>query len=69
MSHKIKIQGLRNAEHRTGWEQSEGILLYPAVSHSFDHVFEIAGHSIRVVSVDLDQPWPEIHKRLLDVIL
>lgn len=59
---------LRNAEHRAGWEQSEGILLYPAVSDSFSHEFEIEGHRIRVVSVDLDRPWTEIHRRLLEVI-
>ena len=59
---------LRNAERREGWEQSEGILLYPAVSDSFSHEFNIEGHRIRVVSVDLDRPWTGIHKRLLEVL-
>jgi len=59
---------LRNAEHREGWEDSEGVLLYPAVRASFDHRFEIEGHRVRVLSVDLDRPWTEIHERLLEVI-
>ena len=60
---------LRNAEHREGWEGSEGVLLYPAVNASFDYRFEMAGHQVRVLSVDLDQPWMAIHERLLEVIL
>lgn len=59
---------LRNAEHKEGWKSSEGILLYPAVRKSFDHSFHIAGHRVRVASVNLDQPWDAIHHRLLDVI-
>jgi len=59
---------LRNAEDREGWEESEGVLLYPAVQDSFDHAFIIAGHRLRVMSVDLNRPWQEIHKRLLEVV-
>ncbi|RYD39833.1 MAG: hypothetical protein EOP83_36170 [Verrucomicrobiaceae bacterium] len=59
---------LRNAEHKEGWTSSEGILLYPAVRKSFDHSFRIEGHSVKVASVDLDQPWDVIHRRLLEVI-
>ena len=59
---------LRNAEHKAGWKASEGILLYPAVKKSFDHSFVIAGHKVRVASVDLDQPWDVIHMRLLQVL-
>ena len=59
---------LRNAEHKDGWKASEGILLYPAVRKSFDHSFNIEGHPVRVASVDLDQPWNVIHRRLLEVI-
>lgn len=59
---------LRNAEEREGWEGSEGVLLYPAVKGGFDHRFTIEGHQVRVVSVDLDQPWQAIHKQLLCVL-
>lgn len=59
---------LRNAEHHGDWKGSEGILLYPAVSGEFDHQFVVDGHRIRVVSIDLDLAWQEIHKGLLAVI-
>lgn len=59
---------LRNAEHHADWKGSEGILLYPAVSSQFDHHFTVDGHRIRVVSIDLDQPWKHIHDCLLSVI-
>ena len=59
---------LRNAEHRLKWERSEGILLYPAVSNGFDHRFVVDGHPIRVSSIDLDRPWRDIEKCLLNII-
>jgi hypothetical protein len=43
-------------------------LLYPAVDNSFDYQFAVDGHPVRVVSVDLDRPWREIHDSLLRVI-
>ena len=59
---------LRNAERYSGWEQSNGILLYPAVSHSFDHNFKIEGRQMRVVSIDLAQNWKTIEKALLELL-
>lgn len=59
---------LRNAEHHADWNGSEGILLYPAVSSGFDHQFKVEKHRIRVVSIDLDQPWKHVHDCLLSVI-
>ena len=59
---------LRNAEERPGWENSEGILLYPAVRSSFDYRVSIAGHPVRILSIDLDRPWSEIHTRLLSLL-
>ncbi len=59
---------LRNAEHSTDWQGSDGILLYPAVSHQFDHIFTVDGHKIRVISLDLEQAWTEIHRDMLAII-
>jgi len=61
---------LRNAEHRPEWNGSEGILLYPAVSNPIplDYRFSVDGHPIQVSSIDLGQPWGEIHKCLMDII-
>ena len=59
---------LRNAERYPGWESSDGILLYPAVAHSFDHCFTIEGRSIRVTSIDLQQNWKTIETALLTLL-
>ena len=59
---------LRNAERKPGWEASDGLLLYPAVSSGFDHCFNIEGRQIRVVSINLDTDWQEIHRSLLDLL-
>jgi 5-methylcytosine-specific restriction enzyme subunit McrC len=44
-----------------------GVLLYPVIDQDFDLKYEILGHPVRVVSVDLHDAWPRIHDRLLDV--
>jgi hypothetical protein len=46
----------------------EGILLYPAVKSSFDLRYTILDFPIRVVSIDMAQPWPSIRERLLSVL-
>ncbi|MCB1098777.1 MAG: 5-methylcytosine-specific restriction endonuclease system specificity protein McrC [Verrucomicrobiae bacterium] len=59
---------LRNARRQPGWENAEGILLYPVTTTPFDHKVVIDGYSVRVTSIDLAQPWQEIHNSLLRVI-
>ncbi len=59
---------LKNQAVLPGWESVEGILLYPAVSHAFDHRYTLLGHRVRVVSVDLDQAWHVIRAQLLDLL-
>lgn len=59
---------LRNAEGREGWENSEGILLYPANGSSFEHNYRIADHALQLVTVNLANPWPEIRDELLKLI-
>jgi 5-methylcytosine-specific restriction enzyme subunit McrC len=59
---------LKNQAVLPGWESVEGILLYPAVSHAFDHRYTLLGHRVRIVSVDLDQPWRDIHAMLHDLL-
>lgn len=60
---------LRNAESYPGWERSDGMLLYPAISHSFDHHFEIEGRQIRVTSIDLAKNWPSVERGLLKILV
>lgn len=51
-----------------GWDKSSGILLYPVVRQSFDFRYHLLGHPVRACSVDLNQPWQDIHQQLLDVV-
>lgn len=46
----------------------QGILLYPTVEMEFDTSFDVVGHSIRVSTINLNQPWPSIHKSLLGLV-
>ncbi len=55
---------LTNQAILPGWEHCEGLLLYPAVAHRLNHKYRLAGHQVRVASVDLDQSWPEVEAEL-----
>lgn len=59
---------LTNQARHPGWENVKGILLYPAVDHHLNHVFELQGHPVEVRSIDLDLPWKDIHEKLLRIV-
>ncbi|WP_022825227.1 5-methylcytosine restriction system specificity protein McrC [Hymenobacter norwichensis] len=46
----------------------EGILLYPAASHTLDVRYTLGGHPVRIVTLDLAQPWSSIAADLLELI-
>ncbi|MGI4869778.1 MAG: 5-methylcytosine restriction system specificity protein McrC [Janthinobacterium lividum] len=46
----------------------EGILLYPAATKALDVRYTLGGHPVRVVTLDLHQPWPGIAAALLDLV-
>jgi 5-methylcytosine-specific restriction enzyme subunit McrC len=46
----------------------EGILLYPAATQAVDVRYTLGGHPVRVVTLNLDQPWPGIAAALLSLI-
>ena len=60
---------LRNKSIDDGWQFVDGILLYPAVNHHLDLEFSLWNHKVAIRSVDLDQDWPDIHKRLLAILI
>ncbi len=60
----LKNLQLKNGEQR----ELEGILLYPTIGTSLDLHYNIQGHSIRVVTIDLDTDWREIRERLLRLL-
>ena len=47
----------------------EGILLYPAATQNVDVRYALAGHPVRVVTLNLHQPWPGIAADLLGLII
>lgn len=48
--------------------QIEGVLLYPTVGKSLSLRYRIQGHTIRIVTVDLNEKWQEIRQRLLGLL-
>jgi len=60
---------LRTQEHLTpAHRHAHGILLYPQVDTLVDIQTTLQGHPIHVVTLDLAQPWPVIHDRLLSLL-
>jgi 5-methylcytosine-specific restriction enzyme subunit McrC len=59
---------VRNAEALGGkWETCEGVLLYPSVAERFRFEFEIAGHRMKICSVNLAADWGMIREELVDI--
>ncbi|MCC6572619.1 MAG: hypothetical protein IT462_02405 [Planctomycetes bacterium] len=46
----------------------EGILLYPTVDRTLDLEYRVHGQRIRVCTVDLNCPWPEVRRRLMGLL-
>ncbi|GAB3297150.1 hypothetical protein GCM10027511_11610 [Hymenobacter humi] len=46
----------------------EGILLYPAATQQVDVRYTLGGHPVRVVTLNLHQPWPGIAADLLGLV-
>ncbi|QDA59873.1 5-methylcytosine restriction system specificity protein McrC [Hymenobacter jejuensis] len=58
---------LQNQPHRPG-QQLEGVLLYPATTRAVDLRYTLGGHPVRVVTLDLNQPWEGIARDLLELV-
>lgn len=59
---------LKNADTEDHPGLPEGILLYPTVQADLDLRFNLSGHDIRVSTVNLNDNWRSIHKRLLSIV-
>ncbi len=59
---------LKNKETDTGWENCEGVLLYPTVTESYDFNYVISGHKIRIYTLNLNQAWQGISEDLLALV-
>lgn len=60
---------LKNIEKKGGVnKRAEGILIYPKVGQDIDLIYEVQGHLIKIKTLNLNQDWKQIHKRLLNII-
>jgi 5-methylcytosine-specific restriction enzyme subunit McrC len=60
---------LTNKAVEPGWENVEGMLLYPSNGYRFDHAFTLHNrHRIRVSTIDLQQTWMDIEAELLGLL-
>lgn len=63
---------LRNLEDDKGNklnEVAEGILLYPTVNFDYNESYMIAGHKIRLVTIDLSKDWRQIKETLIQIAM
>ena len=58
---------LQNQQPAPG-QALEGILLYPANAQAVDVRYTLGGHPVRVVTLNLHQPWPGIAADLLRLV-
>jgi len=60
---------LSNLEASSGSDaQADGLLLYPDVSGEVDLSFLIRGHRVSIRTLNLSQPWQNIHTDLLSLV-
>lgn len=59
---------LKNQSVFAGWEQTEGLLVYPANGVTFDLRYSLLGHPVRAATLDLNQPWKAIHQHLAGLL-
>src|SRR5262249_26147763 len=48
--------------------ETEGLLLYPEATRVLNLTYQIHGHSVRVRTINLKQPWPQIHEDVLALL-
>jgi 5-methylcytosine-specific restriction enzyme subunit McrC len=59
---------LRQQSCEPGWEQAEGVLLYPRTTRDFAVEFTTPGHRIRALTLDLTKSWQNIHAALMQIV-
>lgn len=60
---------LSNQAFTGGWENVEGMLLYPSNGYQLNHAFTLFGkHRVRIQTLDLAAPWPQIEADLKSIL-
>jgi 5-methylcytosine-specific restriction enzyme subunit McrC len=60
---------LKNLEVQGGNDaHAEGVLLYPVTADTHNHRYDIDGHSVRVVTLNLASSWQDIERQLFELV-
>ncbi len=59
---------LMNKRQVAGWENVEGLLLYPTTVDDFRYELSLSGSRLQVVSINLNQHWKKIEVDLVNII-
>ncbi len=66
--HLYQLYAYLQNQHPAPGQELAGILLYPAAAQAVDLRYTLGGHPVRVVTLNLYQPWPGIAADLLGLI-
>ena len=66
--HLYQLYAYLQNQQPTPGQALEGILLYPAAAQAVDVRYTLGGHPVRVVTLNLHQPWSGIAADLLGLI-
>jgi 5-methylcytosine-specific restriction enzyme subunit McrC len=64
-----QINSYLNQTENQNSKKLTGILIYPQVTSKIDFVGELDNYEIRIKTVNLNENWENIHKRLLEIII
>lgn len=59
---------LQNSPVKQESQTVEGMLLYPVVSRALNLEYTLSGNKVRICTINLNQPWEEIKRDLLQLI-
>ena len=62
------LTNLAHNHSHPGNTNCSGILLYPAVEYSMDESYQLANHTVRIYSLNLNQSWQSIRNDLLGLL-
>ncbi|RSK49520.1 5-methylcytosine restriction system specificity protein McrC [Hymenobacter rigui] len=66
--HLYQLYAYLQNQNAPAGQQLEGVLLYPAATQALDVRYSLGGHPVRIVTLDLSQPWPQIAAALLALV-
>ena len=66
--HLYQLYAYLQNQPPTPGQALEGVLLYPANAQAVDLRYTLGGHPVRVVTLNLHQPWPGIAADLLRLV-